>query len=59
MSQRFEELGAKGIEVVACTACAKFRGLKPDLKVEHVKLSGLGSLAEFLGKAERFVTFGS
>ena len=59
VSQRFEELGAKGIEVVACTACAKFRGLKPDLKVEHVKLSGLGSLAEFLGKAERFVTFGS
>lgn len=59
VSQRFDELGAQGIDIVACTACAKFRGLKPDLKVEHVKLSGLGSLAEFLGKAERFVTFGS
>jgi len=34
-------------------------GLKPDLRVEHVKLSGLGSLAEFLGKADRFITFGS
>ncbi len=43
--------------MVACTACAKFRGLKPDIKSDHVKLSGLGSLAEFLGKAERFVTF--
>jgi tRNA 2-thiouridine synthesizing protein D len=57
IAQRFDELGAAGAEIVACTACAKFRGLKPDLKVEHVKLSGLGSLAGFLGAADRFVTF--
>ena len=59
IAQRFEELGQQGIEIVACTACAKFRGMKPDIKVEHVKLSGLGSLADFLGRADRFVTFGS
>jgi tRNA 2-thiouridine synthesizing protein D len=58
IGQRFEELGGKGIAIVACTACAKFRGLKPSIKSEHVQLSGLGSLAEFLRKAERFVTFG-
>ncbi len=57
IGQRYDELGARGIEVVACTACAKFRGMKPDLKVEHVRLSGLGSLAEYLKKADRFVTF--
>ena len=51
-------LGEQGIEVVACTACAKFRGLRPNLKVEHVRLSGLGSLSEYLRAADRFVTFG-
>ena len=57
LGREYAELAAAGIEVVACTACAKFRGLKPDLKGDHVKLSGLGSLAQFLGTAERFVTF--
>ena len=59
IAQLYDGVGAQGVEIVACTACAKFRGLKPELRVEHVKLSGLGSLAEFLGKADRFVTFGS
>ena len=58
ISQRFNELGEQGIEIVACTACAKFRGLRPNLKVEHVRLSGLGSLSEYLREADRFVTFG-
>jgi tRNA 2-thiouridine synthesizing protein D len=58
IAQRFEELGEQGIEIVACTACAKFRGLRPNLKVEHVRLSGLGSLSEYLRAADRFVTFG-
>jgi len=58
IAQRFEQLGAEGIEVVACTACAKFRGMRPNIKVEHVKLSGLGSLAGYLQNADRFVSFG-
>jgi tRNA 2-thiouridine synthesizing protein D len=58
ISQAFEEVAAAGIPVVACTACAKFRGLKPDLRTEHIQLSGLGSLVEFVRKADRFVTFG-
>ena len=32
ISQRLDELGASGIDIVACTACCKFRGMKPDLK---------------------------
>jgi sulfur relay (sulfurtransferase) complex TusBCD TusD component (DsrE family) len=51
-------LGEQGIEIVACTACAKFRGMRPNLKVEHVRLSGLGSLSEYLREADRFVCFG-
>jgi tRNA 2-thiouridine synthesizing protein D len=58
ISERFNELGAQGVDIVACTACAKFRGLRPNIKVEHVRLSGLGSLVELLQKADRFVTFG-
>lgn len=57
IAKRFDELGQKGIEVVACTACAKFRGLRPDIKMENIKLSGLGSLVEFIKKSDRFVTF--
>lgn len=58
IAQRWDELGAQGINIVACTACAKFRGMTRDLAVDHVRLSGLGSLAEFIQTADRFVTFG-
>lgn len=58
IAQRFDELGAEGIPIVACTACAKFRGMRPNIKVENVRLSGLGSLAGYLQDADRFVTFG-
>jgi tRNA 2-thiouridine synthesizing protein D len=58
IAQRWDELGAQGVDIVACTACAKFRGLAPNLKVDHVRLSGLGSLVEFIQAADRVVTFG-
>lgn len=58
IAQRFDALAAEGVPVVACTACAKFRGLTRDIKAEHVTLSGLGSLAEYVQAADRFVTFG-
>jgi sulfur relay (sulfurtransferase) complex TusBCD TusD component (DsrE family) len=32
--------------------------MRPNLKVENTRLSGLGSLSEYLRKADRFVTFG-
>ena len=58
IAQMWDELGAQGTNIVACTACAKFRGMTRDLKVDHVRLSGLGSLAEYMQAADRFVTFG-
>ncbi|MHB9033064.1 MAG: DsrE/DsrF/TusD sulfur relay family protein [Anaerolineae bacterium] len=58
IAERFNELGALGIDIVACTACSKFRGMRPNLKVEHVRLSGLGTLAELMQKVDRFITFG-
>jgi tRNA 2-thiouridine synthesizing protein D len=58
IAQIWDEVGAQGINIVACTACAKFRGMTRDLKVDNVRLSGLGSLTEFIQAADRFVTFG-
>ena len=58
IAQRYEALAAEGVPVIACTACAKFRGLTRELKTDHTRLSGLGSLAELIQDADRFVTFG-
>jgi tRNA 2-thiouridine synthesizing protein D len=58
LAHMFDELGQQGIDIVACTACAKFRGMKRDLTVENVRLSGLGALTEMLQQSDRFVTFG-
>ena len=58
ISQKLDELGALGIDIVACTACSKFRGMRPDMKIEHARQSGLGSLADYLRAADRFISFG-
>ena len=58
IAERFSELGELGIDIVACTACARFRGFRKDMVADNVRLSGLGSLAEYLRETDRFVTFG-
>jgi tRNA 2-thiouridine synthesizing protein D len=58
INEMVDRLGADGIPVIACSACARFRGLRKEMTSDHIKASGLGSLAEFLGAADRFVTFG-
>ena len=58
VSERYDQLAESGIPVVACTACAKFRGLRPNIKSAHTRLGGLGALAGYLENVDRFVTFG-
>lgn len=58
IAERFADLAAQGIPVVACTACARFRGFRPDMVIANVKLSGLGALSDYLKQSDRFVTFG-
>jgi tRNA 2-thiouridine synthesizing protein D len=58
LAEMFDELGQQGISVIACTACAKFRGMRGNLAMDNVRLSGLGELAEILQSSDRFVTFG-
>ena len=58
IAERFSELAAQGNDIVACTACARFRGFRRDTLAENVRLGGLGALSEYLRDADRFVTFG-
>ena len=58
IAERFSELAAQGIDVVACTACARFRGFRRDTLAQNVRLGGLGALSDYLRDADRFVTFG-
>jgi len=58
IAERYSELAAQGIAVVACTACARFRGFRRDMVAQNVRLGGLGALSEHVREADRFVTFG-
>ena len=58
IAKRFSELGAQGIKITACAACAKFRGLTKDVAIENTKISGLGKLAKIIEESDRLVTFG-
>lgn len=56
--QRWSELGKGGIDIVCCIAAAKRRGLKDDLLMEGIRISGLGQLADATLESDRLVTFG-
>lgn len=58
INEMLEELGQKGVPIIACSACARFRGLRKDMTSESIIASGLGSLADFITAADRFITFG-
>jgi len=56
---RWTELGKdRGIDVVACIAASKRRGLKEGDVIEGTRISGLGQLTEMAIEADRLVTFG-
>jgi tRNA 2-thiouridine synthesizing protein D len=58
ISNRWGELGAKGIDIVICIAAAKRRGLCEENRAENMRISGLGQLATMIQKSDRLVTFG-
>jgi len=57
--KRWTELGKdKGIDIVACIAASKRRGIKDGHIVEGTRISGLGQLADMTIEADRLITFG-
>ena len=56
---RWTELGKeKGIDIVACIAASKRRGIKDGQIIDGTRISGLGQLTDMTIEADRLVTFG-
>lgn len=58
ISQRWSELGAQGVPLIACVAGSVYRGMTPELAVPHVRIAGLGELVQIVQNADRFIAFG-
>ena len=58
LAEELDAIGARGIPVIGCGVCAKFRGMVKGDNIEHGKLGGLGALDGLLDNCDRFVTFG-
>lgn len=58
IQNRWGELGKGGVDIVACIAASKRRGIRDDHIVEGTRISGLGQLTDMTIGADRLVTFG-
>lgn len=58
ISKRWSELGAQGIDIVACIASAKRRGITDDIIIPNARIGGLGQLTEIITKVDRLIVFG-
>jgi tRNA 2-thiouridine synthesizing protein D len=58
IANRWDELGAEGVDIVICIAAAKRRGVIPENIVANTRISGLGQLAKMALNSDRVVTFG-
>jgi tRNA 2-thiouridine synthesizing protein D len=58
IGKRWAELGAQGVDIVACIASAKRRGIVDDITIPNVRISGLGQLVELIIESDRLITFG-
>ena len=58
IANRWDELGAEGVDIVICIAAAKRRGVTPENIMANTRISGLGQLAKMALHSDRVVTFG-
>jgi len=47
-----------GVEILACIAASKRRGINDDVLVEGSAITGLGTLTDIAIRNDRLVTFG-
>ena len=59
IAARWSELSQlHGVEILACIAASKRRGISDDVLVEGSAITGLGTLTDIAIRNERLVTFG-
>jgi len=59
ISRRWSEFAEEhDVDMVACVAGAIYRGMTKEIATEHVRIAGLGQLAELAQKTDRLVSFG-
>jgi len=58
LAEELDAVGARGVPIIGCGVCAKFRGMVKGDNIEHGKLGGLGALDGHLESCDRFMTFG-
>ena len=59
IAARWSELSRKhGVEILACIAASKRRGINDDVLVEGSAITGLGTLTDIAIRNDRLVTFG-
>ena len=51
-------LGGEGVEILACIAAAKRRGINDDVLIANSEITGLGTLTDIAIRVDRLVTFG-
>ncbi len=56
--QMWSDLGKDGVEILACIAASKRRGIREDMIMEHTSITGLGTLTDIAIRTDRLITFG-
>ena len=56
--KNWSELGAQGVEIWACIAASKRRGIEDDVIVKNSTITGLGTLTDIAIRVDKLVTFG-
>ncbi|MEI6757763.1 MAG: sulfurtransferase complex subunit TusD [Chlorobium sp.] len=59
IAHRWSELSKQhGVEILACIAASKRRGINDDVLIEGGSITGLGTLTDIAIRNDRLVTFG-
>jgi tRNA 2-thiouridine synthesizing protein D len=59
IAERWSELNRRhGVEILACVAASKRRGINEDVMIKGSSICGLGKLTELALRSDRLVTFG-
>ncbi|NTW57275.1 MAG: sulfurtransferase complex subunit TusD [Chlorobiaceae bacterium] len=60
IAERWSELNRRhGVEILACIAASKRRGISEDIMIKGSAICGLGALTELAVRCDRILTFGN